>query len=267
MDKQRIPLLAANWKANNLWEDTEQFIAQLRQALPQYFIETGDMPLDLVICPSAVYISLMGSLLDSAQIYLGAQAVSAYGPGAYTGEVTAGMLADNGCDFAIVGHSERRQLFGEDERAISAKLRALREQEIVPILCVGEELEIRESGRAEQFVLGQLEALEDELKQFEAGELVIAYEPIWAIGSGRSAGPADAQGMAGGIRGWIGSRLSTDHGEMTLVLYGGSVNPDNIADYLSQPQIDGALIGGASLKADSFAAMTMACTELLERNP
>jgi len=264
MDNQRIPLLAANWKANNLWEDAEQFIAQLREALPQYFSESDDLPLDLVVCPAAVYISLLGSLLDSAQIYLGAQAVSAYGPGAYTGEITARMLADNGCDFAIVGHSERRQLFGEDDRAINAKLALLRDQEIVPILCVGEDSEIREARRAVPFVLGQLEALEDELRRFSPGELVVAYEPLWAIGTGQNAEPADAEGMAGEIRRWLDVNLSQEHGAMSLILYGGSVNPGNIADYLTQPEIDGALVGGASLKAGNFAEMVKACTALLE---
>ncbi len=263
MDNQRIPLLVANWKSNNLWEDTEQFNLKLRELLPQYFTEEDDLPLDLVVCPAALYISLLGSLLDSAQIFLGAQAVSAYGPGAYTGEVSAQMLADNGCDFAIVGHSERRALFGEDDRAIAAKLAQLREHEIVPILCIGEDSETRESGSAASFVTSQLEAVREELRRFSPGELVVAYEPIWAIGTGRNAEPSDAQSMAGEIRRWIDAKLSAEHGAMTLVLYGGSVNPENIADYLSQSEIDGALVGGASLKAESFSQMARACAKLL----
>jgi triosephosphate isomerase len=264
MDKHRIPLLVANWKSNNMWEDTERFTQQLREALPQYFTTDAELPLDLVVCPAALYVGLLGSLLDSAQIFLGAQAVSGFGPGAYTGEISAEMLADNGCDFAIVGHSERRQLFGEDERTIPPKLSRLREQEIVPILCIGEDSETRESGSATRFVLGQLESVVDELKKFSAGEFVIAYEPIWAIGTGRNAGPDDAEEMAGEIRRWIGRALSDQHRDMTLVLYGGSVKPDNIAEYLACPQIDGALVGGASLGADSFAALTQACTGLIE---
>jgi triosephosphate isomerase len=265
MDNQRIPLLAANWKSNNLWEDTEQFNRGLREQLPEYFSETEDPPLDLVVCPATLYISLLGSLLDSAQIYLGAQAVSAHGPGAYTGEVSAAMLADNGCDFAIVGHSERRAMFGEDDRAIAGKLAQLRDHEIVPILCVGEDSETRESGAALRYVSGQLDAQLDELKRFSPGELVVAYEPIWAIGTGRNAEPADAEEMATAIRKWIASNLSDEHAAMTLILYGGSVKPPNIADYLGQSQIDGALVGGASLAADSFAEMARACTILLQQ--
>jgi len=255
MNPERTPLLAANWKSNHHWEDCEQFVDRLQELKPDYFNPDFEPAADLLICPPFAYIALLGSLLEEAAIYLGAQDVSRFNEGAYTGDVSAAMLTDLECDYAIIGHSERRNVFGDSDEDVRDKLIQLREQKLLPILCVGETLAVREEGRAVDFTLKQLEKLKGELQQFEPGMLVIAYEPIWAIGTGQSAEPTDAQEMAQAIRDWIGKHLGTEHEKQTLVLYGGSVKPDNIARYLEQQDVDGALVGGASLKADSFAAL------------
>jgi triosephosphate isomerase len=259
MDAGREPLLVANWKMNNLWEECESFTARLRELQPQYFVPEADALPNLVICPPFPYIILLGSLLDETSVFLGAQDVSRFAEGAYTGDVSAAMLDDLGCDFAIVGHSERRGVFGETDDVVSQKLARLREAEITPILCVGEALAEREAQRAVEFTLGQLEAVVEELKQLPPDGLAIAYEPIWAIGTGRNAEPADAQEMAAAIRGWLEQRLGERHALLTPLLYGGSVKPANIAAYFELQDIDGALVGGASLKAESFAQLVDAC--------
>jgi triosephosphate isomerase len=269
MHESRTPLLAANWKQNHTWTAVEQYVAALRPLLPEYFPadssadsdEDADLPLDLVLCAPYPYIALLGGLLDDAHVYLGAQDVSRFPGGAYTGEISAAMLGDLGCDYCIVGHSERRWQLGEDSPALAAKLDHLAVEEIVPILCVGEQLAQRDAGAAEGFTLGQLESLQDQLQRLP--ELVIAYEPVWAIGTGRSAQPEDAQAMAGAIRGWLSRALGPEKAAQTHILYGGSVNADNIAGYLAAPDIDGALVGGASLEAASFARLQQACAALV----
>jgi triosephosphate isomerase len=263
MNALRTPLLAANWKQNQRWEDCEAYVAQLRELLPAYFDSSAPLGVELLICPAHPYIPIAGDLLSEAAVFLGAQDVSRYGDGAYTGAVGAGMLADLGCDFCIVGHSERRHVFGDDDAAVGDKLARLREAEIVPILCVGEKLEVRDSGQALPFTLGQLTAVRDELQRLEPGGLVIAYEPVWAIGTGRNAEPVDAEEMAGAIRGWLKANVGLAQAEACLILYGGSVKPENIAAYAELPDIDGALVGGASLKASSLAALAAAIRELL----
>jgi triosephosphate isomerase len=269
MHDSRTPLLAANWKENHTWAAVERYVAELRGLLPAYFPPEGkgapdedaELPLDLLLCPPYPYIGLLGGLLDEAHVYLGAQDVSRFPGGAYTGEVSAAMLGDLGCDYAVVGHSERRWQLGEDSAVLAAKLGHLTAEEIVPILCVGELLEQRDAGQAESFTLGQLDALQPELSALP--ELVVAYEPVWAIGSGRSAQPEDAQAMAGAIRGWLSAALGPEKAAQTHILYGGSVNADNIASYLAAPDVDGALVGGAALQAASFAALYAACAALV----
>lgn len=263
MNPERTPLLAANWKQNQSWEECERFVEQLKQQLPSFFKEDFDLDLDVVIFPPFPYLTLLGGLLDEANIYVGAQDVSRYSGGAYTGEVSAKMLSDTGCDYAIVGHSERRHTIGEDNALIGVKLLRLREADVTPVLCIGEPLAERDAGRAVEYTLGQLDAVALELKQHDAGALAIAYEPVWAIGTGRNASPEDAQAMAAAIRKWLKDNLGREEAKAALILYGGSVAPDNIAGYIKLEDIDGALIGGASLKADSFAAMVKVVEKLL----
>jgi len=207
-----------------------------------------------VVCLPFTYLPLLGTLLENAAVYLGGQDISRFDGGAYTGDVSAAMLSDLECDYAIVGHSERRGVFGDTDEIVASKLKRAREAELVPILCVGESLEVRDGGHAEQFTLSQLDAVFEELRRFPADALVIAYEPLWAIGTGRNAEPGDAQQMAAAIRGWLADKLGAV-ADQVPILYGGSVKPDNAATYFALADVDGALVGGASLKAASFAAL------------
>jgi triosephosphate isomerase len=260
MDLNRSTLLAANWKCNQHWEQCETYASELRAELPEYFESTEQQEVELLICPSLPYVTVLGSLFADSSVLLGAQDVGRTKEGAHTGEVSAAMLADIGCDFCIVGHSERREA-GEEDETIAMKLRRLAEAELIPILCVGEPIITRESGMAHAFVLGQLEALRADIKQFASDGLAIAYEPIWAIGTGKNAEPADAQQMAAEIRGWLAT-LGAAYAESVPVLYGGSVSPENIGGYLEQSDVDGALIGGASLQAKAVAEMLRAARKI-----
>jgi triosephosphate isomerase len=262
-----MALLIANWKLNNFWDDCEQFAQRLEQECPEYFEERSEaVSPELVVCPAHPYVAHVGHLFEKSQVMLGAQDVSRFDSGAYTGEVSARMLSDCGCDYCIVGHSERRSVLGEGTAPISDKLLRLCAAEITAVLCVGEPLDERLAGRAEQYTQSQLDAVAMPLSRLEPGSLVVAYEPIWAIGTGRNAEPADAEEMAQMIRDWLSRRLGEFMAEETLILYGGSVKPENIGAYLEQESIGGALVGGASLKAESFAAMVGAYREVLADN-
>lgn len=262
MTPERTPLIAANWKCNQRWDTCVEFASKLKELLPDQFDLEIEPPIDVLICPPFPYIPLLGMLLEEATVYLGSQDVSRYAGGAYTGDVAAAMLADLECDYCIVGHSERRNVFGDTDKIVAEKLLRLCDEELVPILCIGESLEARDAGRALDLTLGQLQAVCPTLRRFEPDRLVVAYEPIWAIGTGRNAEAADAQEMCAAIREWISAELGSDHAALTPILYGGSVKPDNAQDYFSQSDIDGALVGGASLHADSFAELVQSCQRL-----
>ena len=205
------------------------------------------------VCPPFVYLAELARALGGSRVSLGAQDVCAETQGAFTGEVSAAMLRDVGCAGAIVGHSERRALYGESDQLVARKFAAVMASGLTPILCVGEQLAERESGRTFEVVDRQLDAVLD-LSGVEAfTRAVIAYEPVWAIGTGRTATPEQAQEMHAFIRRVFAERHSSGAAEALRILYGGSVKPDNIAGLMSQGDIDGALVGGASLKADSFA--------------
>jgi triosephosphate isomerase (TIM) len=260
MDAARSALLAANWKSNHRWEDCESYAAILRDELPQYFDSEEPGAIELLVCPPFPYITVLGSLFAESTVLLGAQDVSRVKEGPHTGEVSAQMVSDIGCDFCIVGHSERRAA-GEDDAIIAQKLHRCSEAELIPILCIGESAESREFGMARGFVVGQLDAVREQLLQFPADGLAIAYEPIWAIGTGVNAEPEDAQLMAAEVRVWLAT-LGAAYAEKVPVLYGGSVNPENLGGYLQQPDIDGALIGGASLEAKAMAEMVRVAEKL-----
>jgi triosephosphate isomerase len=263
MDAGRSKLLAANWKCNHNWEDCEAYAQALREELPRYFDSDEPAPVEVLICPPFPYITVLGSLFSESTVLLGAQDVSRVKAGPHTGEVSAHMVSDIGCDFCIVGHSERRAA-GEEDAVISQKLHRLSEADVIPILCVGESAETRDLGIARGFVVGQLDAVRDVLKLFPADGLVIAYEPIWAIGTGMNAEPEDAQIMAAEIRAWLAT-LGAAYAEKVPILYGGSVNPENLGGYLKQADVDGALIGGASLEAKAMAEMVRVADELRPR--
>lgn len=231
--------------------------AQLLQGLVETVPGDG---VDVAVCPPFVYLGQAASALGACGISLGAQNLAAYSGGAYTGEVSASMLRDVGCEWVVVGHSERRAYFGESDALVVEKLRLALAAGLRPIVCVGETLDQRESGLAEQVVGGQVDAVTSGLPADQASGVVLAYEPVWAIGTGRTATPEQANDMHMFIRG----RLSAAGwpGEGVRVLYGGSVTADNAELLFDKPDIDGALVGGASLVAGNFLAICAAAARV-----
>ncbi|MGD8311028.1 MAG: triose-phosphate isomerase [Gammaproteobacteria bacterium] len=244
----RQPLVAGNWKMNGTLESVTALVEGIKSGLDS--VTTAEM----AVCPPYVYIPQVATLIAGTGISLGAQDVSDRESGAYTGEVAPNMLADVGCRYAIVGHSERRSIYGEDNEFTARKFAAARGAGLLPILCVGEQLEEREQGVTEQVVAGQLDAVID-LQGAEAlGDAVIAYEPVWAIGTGKTATPEQAQEVHAYIRGRLAA-LDAGVAERIRILYGGSMNAGNAGDLLAMADIDGGLIGGASLKPGDFLAI------------
>jgi len=248
------PLIAANWKLHKLPSEMDAWVRELHAALSGVELER----LELALCAPYTHLPALQKAMAGGDIRLGAQDVSAHGKGAYTGEVAAAMLKDLGVHYVIVGHSERREYHGEDDALVRAKVAAARSEGLVPILCVGEKLGEREAGRAEAVTLGQLEAALEGFTLENADDLVIAYEPVWAIGTGKTATDGDAQAMCGAIRGKL-RELMPDLAAEVRVLYGGSMKGDNAAGLLAQPDINGGLIGSASLDAASLAKIAAAC--------
>ncbi|HFC54361.1 MAG TPA: triose-phosphate isomerase [Gammaproteobacteria bacterium] len=247
----RQPLVAGNWKMNGSARSIELLLDGIKGSLAS----VGRA--EVAVCPPYVYIPMVAELLQDTEVALGSQNLSQHQSGAYTGEIAASMLLDFGCRYAIVGHSERRTLYGEDDALVAAKYAAARAAGLRPILCVGEILEEREQGVTEDVVARQLDAV-IELEGIEAlADGVIAYEPVWAIGTGKTASPQQAQDVHAFIRQRIASR-SGAVAEQVRILYGGSVKAANAADLFAMPDIDGGLIGGASLDAGEFIAICQA---------
>jgi triosephosphate isomerase len=213
---------------------------------------------EVVICPPATALSAAGHALVGTPLFLGGQTMHWELQGAYTGEVSAPMLVDVGCRFVIVGHSERRLYFGETDEAVGRKVRAAIEHGLTPIVCVGERLEERQAGRTDVVIASQVRAALQEAPGGALHRLVIAYEPVWAIGTGQTATGAEANRVAGLIRRTLAGSGSAAAASAVRILYGGSVKPDNIREFLEQTEIDGALVGGASLDAQAFAAIVRA---------
>jgi triosephosphate isomerase len=237
--------IVGNWKMNGSREQISSFTGEfLKGLVPSKIVRVG-------ICPPFPFLSFLAERLAGSSVLLGAQNVHPKPSGAFTGEVAAPMLADCGVATCLVGHSERRQFFHETDALIREKLAALWQAAIVPILCVGESLAERESGRQQTVVQSQLDGA---LKgaSIPPGRLVVAYEPVWAIGTGKTATPQQAQEMHAFIRKWLQANAP---GHEIPIQYGGSVTPENAATLLSQPDINGALVGGASLKAAPFLAI------------
>jgi triosephosphate isomerase (TIM) len=247
----RRPIVAGNWKMHGSRAETARLIEEL---LAQCAAETEAL---CVVCPPFVYLHEASRLLRDSAFSLGAQNVCADQQGAFTGEVSAGMLKDVGCEFVIVGHSERRLLYRESDQLIARKFATAHGKGLIPILCVGEQLADREAGRTNEVIARQLDVV---LELSGAGALeqgVIAYEPVWAIGTGRNATPEQAQEVHAFIRARIGAR-DARIAAATRILYGGSVKAGNAAELFAMPDVDGGLIGGASLKADEFLTILSA---------
>lgn len=240
----RRPLVAGNWKLNGSREQTAELVAAIG----------GEMAaldaVDVAVCPTFVHIPLALERAGETSLAVGAQDVSDEESGAFTGEVAAAMLAEFGCRYAIVGHSERRVRHGEGDADVASKCRAVTDAGLTPIVCVGESLAQRDDGEALEVVRGQLSAVLDETGDDFIGAAV-AYEPVWAIGTGRTASPEQAQEVHAALRHGLGERHAR-FGEETRILYGGSVKGANAAGLFAQPDIDGALVGGASLDIGEF---------------
>ncbi|HXK26014.1 MAG TPA: triose-phosphate isomerase, partial [Myxococcota bacterium] len=242
----RKPILAANWKMHKTQGEAMQFVAAF---LPLVKDATA---VEILLAPAFPALARVGEALSGSNVLLAAQNVNPELQGAFTGEVSPAMLADVGCRYAIVGHSERRSLYGEDDGFVARKARALLERGIRPIVCVGETLAEREAGRTFGVVGGQLEGSLREVPSERAAEVVVAYEPVWAIGTGRTATPALAQEVHAFVRERLTARFGAAAQAMRIQ-YGGSVKPENVDDLMAQPDIDGALVGGASLDPEAFA--------------
>jgi triosephosphate isomerase (TIM) len=246
----RSPILAANWKMHKTVVEAEAFLDAFLPAID------ADGP-EVVICPPYTALAEVGRTVAGSPIDLGAQDVFWEPKGAFTGEISAPMLWDLGCTYVIAGHSERRRVLGEDDEAVRKKVAAAFANELIPILCVGESLDEREAGRTERIVQTQARIGTLDVAPDQAAQLVVAYEPVWAIGSGRPATGEEANRVAGLIRGWLRGWFG-DAADAVRILYGGSVTPDTIAEFAGQPEVDGALVGGASLDADAFSGIVLA---------
>ncbi|QYF92389.1 triose-phosphate isomerase [Massilia sp. PAMC28688] len=245
----RRKLVVGNWKMNGSLATNASLLAGIAEGL-------GENSAYCAVCAPAPYLAQCQALLSGSEIGWGAQDVSAHAAGAYTGEVSASMLADVGCGYVIVGHSERRAYHGESSELVANKTVAALEAGLTPIVCVGETLAEREAGQTSAVVAGQLQAVLDAIGE-RMSDIVIAYEPVWAIGTGKTATPAMAQEVHQQLRAQLAGQ-NKEAAEAVQILYGGSMKPDNAAELMAQPDIDGGLIGGAALKASDFLAIIAA---------
>lgn len=242
----RKPIIAGNWKMNNTVEESIELTNAIKRGL--YDIEA----VEIVLCPPFTSLSNVNEMLVDTNIELGAQDCYWQNSGAYTGEVAPKMLKSVGCKYVIIGHSERRAMFGETNETVNKKVLAALQEGLNPIMCVGERLEERESNKTFGVVRGHIEGGLKNIKIENMQNLVIAYEPVWAIGTGRNATPAQAEEVHNFIRKLLGKLYDKATSEIVRIQYGGSVKPDNIEGIMNEEDVDGALVGGASLKADSF---------------
>jgi triosephosphate isomerase (TIM) len=249
----RRAIIVGNWKMHGSRAENARLIEELTSRYPHH-------PADCAVCPPVVYAQEVGRLLRDTPIRLGAQNVCAEGHGAFTGEVSAAMLKDVGCELVIVGHSERRLIYRENDQLVARKFVTAQGAGLTPILCVGEQLAEREAGRTTDVVARQLDAVLELAGTDTLAQAIIAYEPVWAIGTGRNATPEQAQEVHAMIRARLAARNAKIAGT-TRILYGGSVKAGNAAELFAMPDVDGGLIGGASLKADEFLAILAAAPE------
>ena len=251
----RNRMIAGNWKMNKTYTEGVELAEGLASEL-----KDGTGSVDVVVCPPAVDLKGVSEVIEQkkAPFALGAQNVYWEESGAYTGETAPDMLTNVGATYCIIGHSERRGYFHETDEEINKKAKALMAHGIVPISCCGEPLEVREAGKHVEFVVDQIKKATEGLEITDPSKYVVAYEPIWAIGTGKTATADDAQEVCGAIRKTLAEIFGQETADGIRVLYGGSAKPNNVAGFLEKEDVDGALVGGASLKADSFAAMVKA---------
>ena len=251
----RNRMIAGNWKMNKTYTEGVELAEGLASEL-----KDGTGSVDVVVCPPAVDLKGVSEVIEQkkAPFALGAQNVYWEESGAYTGETAPDMLTNVGATYCIIGHSERRGYFHETDEEINKKAKALMAHGIVPISCCGEPLEVREAGKHVEFVVDQIKKDTEGLEITDPSKYVVAYEPIWAIGTGKTATADDAQEVCGAIRKTLADIFGKETADGIRVLYGGSAKPNNVAGFLEKEDVDGALVGGASLKVDSFAAMVKA---------
>jgi triosephosphate isomerase len=255
----RLPLVVANWKMNLVPSEAADYVARFEARAGGAFAQLG-VRCEVALAPAFPALDRLGRALRDGPIGLAAQNVHAEPSGAFTGEVSLAMLEDLGCDYVLLGHSERRQIFGETDEVVAAKAARVAGSSVRPLLCIGETLDERERDETLSVVERQLIAVLDAAGDGIAERLVVAYEPVWAIGTGRTATPEIAQTVHAAIRATLVTRLGAA-GRGTRILYGGSVKPGNAASLVAQPDIDGALVGGAGLEPGSFAEIVLACLE------
>lgn len=259
---KRKPLVAGNWKMNGTFEDANHLLVGIAEQLSESDNEQNS---DVLVCPPYVYLETCSRIISDTPVFLGAQDVCTELKGAYTGEISAAMLKDLACNFVIVGHSERRSIYAESDTTIGHKFDAAAKSGLNPILCLGESLDERVSGKANKVIKRQLDAVIDIAGINSFAHAVIAYEPVWAIGTGKTATPQQAQDIHAYIREMIAQR-SGKIADGIRILYGGSVKPTNADELFAMQDIDGGLIGGASLKADDFVAIVNAAANSYSEN-
>jgi triosephosphate isomerase len=251
----RRPMMAANWKMNKTIREAEQYTAAL---LPRAADAEG---VDVAVFVPFTCLHEVARMTEDSEVIAGAQNFYYEDSGAFTGEVSVPMLQDAGAGAGIVGHSERREIFGEDDEMVARKAARAVEAGLLPVVCVGETKEERDAGGMWEKVSGQVRRVMEGLEDPDGGSLVFAYEPIWAIGTGETATPEDAQDAIGQIRGLLRELAGDDFADRVRVLYGGSVKPENVGEIMAQQDVDGALVGGASLEVESFMQLVEAATE------
>ncbi|HEX2176708.1 MAG TPA: triose-phosphate isomerase [Nocardioidaceae bacterium] len=251
----RVPLMAGNWKMNVNHQEAVVLVQKLAWTLQDKKHDFAAV--EVAVIPPFTDLRSVQTLVDGDRLRIGygAQDVSPHDNGAHTGDVSAAMLAKLGCRFVVVGHSERRQDHAETDEEVNAKAHKVVDNAMTPIVCVGEGLEVRQAGRHVEHTLGQVDGSLAGFKAEQVADLVVAYEPVWAIGTGEVATPDDAQEVCAAVRGRIGETFSEDAAQSVRILYGGSVKAANVAGIMQQSDIDGALVGGASLQVDEFSGI------------
>jgi len=249
MNKNRKPIIAGNWKMNKTTAEARELAAKLAPLV------AGVKDREIVLAPTFTSLPPVAGAIKGTNMVLAAQNMHWEDKGAFTGEISAEMLLDLGCKYVIIGHSERRQYFGETDETVNKKVKQALKKGLLPILCVGETLAEREAGRLNEIISRQVTGGLRDVSPEDMKKVVVAYEPVWAIGTGKTATPEQANEVHSLIRGKVKELYSAEIAEGLRIQYGGSVTPDNVSQLMAKPDIDGALVGGASLKPESFAAL------------